>query len=51
MTGPRLNLVFGVKVRVENPDYALKPGMPIDAVFQPLGNGDEPAAGTQSVGR
>ncbi|MFN8636915.1 MAG: HlyD family efflux transporter periplasmic adaptor subunit [Chloroflexota bacterium] len=32
----RLNLVFGVKVRVENPTYALKPGMPIDATFQPL---------------
>ena len=32
----RLNLVFGVKLRVENPDYALKPGMPIDAVFAPL---------------
>ena len=29
----RLNLVFGVKVRVENPDMALKPGMPADATF------------------
>lgn len=29
----RLNLVFGVKVRVDNPDGALKPGMPVDAVF------------------
>jgi multidrug resistance efflux pump len=32
----RLNLVFGVKVRVENPDGALKPGMPADATFSPL---------------
>jgi multidrug resistance efflux pump len=32
----RLNLVFGVKVRIENPDGALKPGMPADATFAPL---------------
>ena len=32
----RLNLVFGVKVRVDNPDGALKPGMPADATFPPL---------------
>ena len=32
----RLNLVFGVKVRVDNPDGALKPGMPADATFAPL---------------
>jgi multidrug efflux pump subunit AcrA (membrane-fusion protein) len=32
----RLNLVFGVKVRVDNPDWALKPGMPADATFEPL---------------
>jgi multidrug resistance efflux pump len=32
----RLNLVFGVKVRVDNPDGALKPGMPADATFTPL---------------
>jgi len=32
----RLNLVFGVKIRVENPDGALKPGMPADATFAPL---------------
>ena len=32
----RLNLVFGVKVRVDNPDGALKPGMPADATFSPL---------------
>lgn len=29
----RLNLVFGVKVQVDNPDGALKPGMPADATF------------------
>ena len=29
----RLNLVFGVKVRVDNPDMALKPGMPADVTF------------------
>jgi multidrug resistance efflux pump len=29
----RLNLVFGVKIRVENPDMALKPGMPADVTF------------------
>jgi HlyD family secretion protein len=29
----RLNLVFGVRARVENPDGALKPGMPVDATF------------------
>jgi multidrug resistance efflux pump len=32
----RLNLVFGVKVRVANPDGALKPGMPADATFAPV---------------
>ena len=31
----RLNLVFGVKVRVYNPDGALKPGMPADVTFSP----------------
>lgn len=30
----RLNLVFGVKATVENPDGALKPGMPVDARFE-----------------
>jgi hypothetical protein len=30
-----LNLVFGVKVRVDNPDMALKPGMPADVTFLP----------------
>jgi len=29
----RLNLVFGVKIRVDNPDMALKPGMPADVSF------------------
>ena len=29
----RLNLVFGVKVSVDNPDGSLKPGMPADATF------------------
>lgn len=29
----RLNLVFGVKIRVDNPDSALKPGMPADVLF------------------
>lgn len=32
----RLNLVFGVKIRVQNPDGSLKPGMPADASFAPL---------------
>ena len=32
----RLNLVFGVQVRVDNPDGALKPGMPADATFPAL---------------
>jgi len=30
----RVNLVFAVKVRIPNPDYALKPGMPADAILQ-----------------
>jgi HlyD family secretion protein len=32
----RLNLVFGVKIRVDNPHGELKPGMPADATFPPL---------------
>ena len=32
----RLNLVFGVKIRVDNPQGELKPGMPADATFSPL---------------
>jgi HlyD family secretion protein len=31
----RVNLVFAVKVRIPNPDHALKPGMPADATMQP----------------
>ncbi|MBI3964852.1 MAG: HlyD family efflux transporter periplasmic adaptor subunit [Chloroflexi bacterium] len=31
----RQNLVFGVKIRVDNPDGALKPGLPVDAIFLP----------------
>jgi ABC-2 type transport system permease protein len=34
----RLNLVFGVRVEVENPDNALKAGMPVDATFDVTGN-------------
>jgi HlyD family secretion protein len=30
----RVNLVFAVKIRLENPDYKLKPGMPADALFE-----------------
>ncbi len=29
----RVNLVYAVKIRIENPDHALKPGMPADAFF------------------
>jgi multidrug resistance efflux pump len=32
----RLNLVFGVKIRVDNPRGELKPGMPADATFPPI---------------
>jgi HlyD family secretion protein len=32
----RLNLVFGVKIRVDNPRGELKPGMPADAAFASL---------------
>ncbi|MCC7370245.1 MAG: efflux RND transporter periplasmic adaptor subunit [Chloroflexi bacterium] len=31
----RLNLVFGVKVRIDNPDGLLRPGVPVDARFVP----------------
>nr|MBC8445963.1 efflux RND transporter periplasmic adaptor subunit [Chloroflexota bacterium] len=31
----RVNLVFAVKVRIPNLDYALKPGMPADATLEP----------------
>jgi len=30
----RVNLVFAVRVRIPNPDGALKPGMPADAVIR-----------------
>ncbi len=30
----RVNLVFAVRIRLDNPDHALKPGMPADAHFQ-----------------
>jgi multidrug resistance efflux pump len=36
----RLNLVFGVKIRVDNPDGALKPGMPADVTFPSVANGN-----------
>ncbi len=29
----RVNLVYAVKISIENPDHALKPGMPADAYF------------------
>lgn len=32
-TEERLNTFYGVSVRLPNPDYLLKPGMPADAVF------------------
>jgi HlyD family secretion protein len=31
----RVNLVFAVKITLANPDHALKPGMPADALFTP----------------
>jgi hypothetical protein len=30
----RVHMVFAVKIRLENPDHLLKPGMPADATFQ-----------------
>jgi HlyD family secretion protein len=30
----RVNLVYGVKIRIENPGHDLKPGMPADAHFE-----------------
>jgi HlyD family secretion protein len=35
----RVNMVFAVKVRLPNPDHALKPGMPADAVLVDAVNG------------
>jgi multidrug resistance efflux pump len=31
----RVNLVFAVDVSIPNPDHALKPGMPADAIVRP----------------
>jgi multidrug efflux pump subunit AcrA (membrane-fusion protein) len=31
----RMNLMFGVKVRIDNPDGLLRPGVPVDARFDP----------------
>jgi multidrug resistance efflux pump len=31
--GERVNMVFAVDVQIPNPDHALKPGLPADAVF------------------
>jgi len=33
----RVNLVFAVKVQLANPDHALKPGMPADAIIKTTG--------------
>jgi len=30
----RVHMVFAVKIRLDNPDHRLKPGMPADATFQ-----------------
>ncbi len=30
----RVNLVYAIKIRINNPDHALKPGMPADAFFE-----------------
>ena len=30
----RLTQVFAVKIRIDNPDQALKPGMPADAIIR-----------------
>ena len=30
----RVNMVFAVKVKLDNGDHALKPGMPADAIFR-----------------
>lgn len=35
----RVNLVFGVKITLENPDHRLKPGMPADAELEEGGSG------------
>ncbi len=30
----RVNLVYAIKIRLDNPGHALKPGMPADAIFE-----------------
>ncbi len=37
----RVSMVFAVKVSLPNPDHALKPGMPADAVLVPIVEGSE----------
>jgi HlyD family secretion protein len=37
----RVNLVFAVKIRIENPDHALKPGIPADALFKSSSRGEK----------
>jgi HlyD family secretion protein len=37
----RVNMVFAVKVSLPNPDHALKPGMPADAVLAPAMEGSQ----------
>ena len=34
----RVNMVFAMKVKLPNPDHALKPGMPADAVILDIGD-------------
>jgi multidrug resistance efflux pump len=36
----RVSMVFAVKVALANPDHALKPGMPADAVLAELGRSE-----------
>jgi multidrug resistance efflux pump len=47
----RVNTVFAVEITVPNPDAALKPGMPADAVFGPAGNTAPAAAAAPIVPR
>ena len=35
----RVNMVFAVRIRLPNPDHALKPGMPADALLEDRGDG------------
>lgn len=32
----RIKLVYGIRIRVDNPDWSLKPGLPADAVIRPV---------------